>query len=158
MTHASESCAMLIPLALEIFSTLFFLPELYLTSIWGQKKKNNLRVDDFFRSWILAVAFDKSEREKAKVLEKLWPKIGVHTHHSVRGPYHFHKDAKEDREQEGTREENQHPSTKKKKKIVVVWKVVCLDRKATDVVAHWESGTFHALLHDRASCNGFAWR
>ena len=33
MTHASESCAMLIPLALAIFSTLFFLPELYLTSI-----------------------------------------------------------------------------------------------------------------------------
>ena len=62
MIHASESCAMLIPLALAIFSTLF-LSELYHDQAF---LKTNLRVDNFFRSCILTVAFDRSEEVKRR--------------------------------------------------------------------------------------------
>ena len=73
MIHASESCAMLIPLALAIFSTLFFFIRVIYIMINHLSQKINLRVDDCFRSCILAVAFDGSEEEKANVKGKCDP-------------------------------------------------------------------------------------
>ena len=57
----------------------------------------------------------------------MWPKIDVHTHHSVSGQYHFHKDAQEDHKQEVTKESNQRQNAKDVFEI----KIVGLDRKAT---------------------------
>ena len=47
----------------------------------------------------------------------MWPKIDVHTHRSVTGPYHFQKDAQEDREQEATKESNQRQNAKNVSKL-----------------------------------------
>ena len=61
------------------------------------EKKRNLRFDNFFRSCIITIAFEHSEEEDDKFLEKSNLKIQVHTYHSLRGasqyPYHFQKDA-----------------------------------------------------------------
>jgi hypothetical protein len=64
--HASESCAMLTPFALAIFSTLFFYQSYIMINRLSQKEKRkiNIRVDDCFRSCILTVAFNGSEEEK----------------------------------------------------------------------------------------------
>ena len=83
-----------------------------------KKGKSTVRVDDCLRSWILTVAFDRSEREKGK---KVFREMCVtqdlvcpHTHHSESGAYHhFQKDVQEDREQEGTKESHQRPSARK---------------------------------------------
>ena len=117
MIHASESCAMLTPLALAIFSTLFFFQSYIMINffLYRQiKRKRNTRVDNFFRSCILTVAFDRSEEEDDKFLGESNSRVEVHTHRSVGGEslYHFHKDAQEDREQEGTRESHPRPSAK----------------------------------------------
>ena len=44
MTHASESCAMLIPLALAIFSTLFFYQSYISLAFEAKKKKTTTYV------------------------------------------------------------------------------------------------------------------
>ena len=63
--------------------------------ILGMEKKWNLRFDNFFRSCILTVAFDRSDEGKDNVSEKSKSRIEIHTHHSVGGEsrYHFRKDA-----------------------------------------------------------------
>ena len=91
MIHASESCAMLTPLALAIFSTLFFF-FFYISYIMVNDfcAESTLRVDDCFRSCIITVAFDVSEgkgekifREKMCVTQELL--VCPHTHHSETG-------------------------------------------------------------------------
>ena len=62
----------------------------------------NLRVDNLFRSWILTVAFDRSEEGKRKFRE-IWPK-------TMSIPITL--DAQEDRKQEVTKESNQRQDAK----------------------------------------------
>ena len=69
--------------------------------IWGMKVIN-LRVDNLFRSWILTVAFDRSEEGKRKFRE-IWPK-------TMSIPITL--DAQEDRKQEVTKESNQRQDAK----------------------------------------------
>ena len=64
MIQASESCAMLIPLALAIFSTLFFYLKLYHDQAFFHIKMVSLPVDNFSRSGIRTVTFEISEEEK----------------------------------------------------------------------------------------------
>ena len=60
----------------------------------------NLHVDNLFRSWILTVAFDRSEEEKRKFREIRSMSIPITL------------DAQEDRKQELTKESNQHQDAK----------------------------------------------
>ena len=69
--------------------------------IWGIKVTvTNLHVDNLFRSWILTVAFDRSEEEKRKFREIRSMSISITL------------DAQEDRKQEVTKESNEHQDAK----------------------------------------------
>ena len=115
-------------------------------------KTINLPIDNFFRSCILTVAIDNSGRgeKKRKFLGKCESK-------SMSIPITLWADRIISIRTCKKTASKRRPGNRTNAQVLKICSELNLERKVTRRI-HLKSETSHALLHDKPSCNGSAWR